>query len=508
MADAPITVDPEKLKLIFREYDIRGIAGTNFDPEVVAEYEKWYGPFPGITITPEVSRALGRALGTHLKLDGAKKIIVGYEVRPHADILKDEFIEGLLDTGIDVDDADKMCTPFIYFLSNHLEYDGGVNITGSHNVYFYNGYKILKKGGYSIFADELKTLYQRIIDEDYDLVEEDKRGKRVIFEGAYQIYIDYITSKVNITRPVKVAVDCGNGTPGLFAKDVFSRLGVEITDELFFEPDAKFPNHVPDPESPHNLEKLMETVRNSEAEIGIAFDADGDRVGFINEKGDFVFAEDILLLFAKNLAEGNQGREVLFDVKCSQLLSDLLPEMGLKPLMHRTGHAPIKKTLRDNKNIILGGEEACHHYIVEDYVRADDGFFAAAKLLEIMADSGKSLSELLEFIPAKVRMPEIKLPCEDSIKFEVVEKVATQLAEEYDIVKIDGARVSFSDSSWGLIRASNTSPYLTLRFEAESEAELLRIKNIFADILDPISEVGDKLNREAVYTRTGTLGYV
>lgn len=505
-------VDPQKLKLIFREYDIRGIAGTDFDPEVVAEYEKFYGEFPGVTITPDVSRALGRALGTHLKREGGRKVLVGYEVRPHADILKKEFIEGILDTGLDVDDADKMCTPFIYFLSSHLGYDGGVNITGSHNVYFYNGYKIVKKGGYPIYGEELKQLYERIINQDFELVGEAERGEHKMLENAYETYRDYVTTVVQIERPLKVAIDCGNGTPGLFALDFFKHLGVEVTDSLYLNPDARFPNHVPDPESPHNMQDLMqeimEAVAQGEAEIGIAFDADGDRAGFIDENGKFVYADDIILLFAQQLAEQNQGKEILFDVKCTQLLEDLLPEMGLNPLMHRTGHAPIKHTLQENSNIILGGEISGHHYFVQDYVSADDGFMAAARVLEIMSKTGKKLSELLAFIPNRARTPEIKLPCADDVKFRVVEQIIENLKKDHEIIEIDGARVKFSPTSWGLVRASNTSPALSLRFEAKTEAEVLQMKAVFADILEQFPEIQDKLDRENTFSHTGTLGYV
>lgn len=501
-------VDQEKLKLIFREYDIRGIAGRDFEPEIVEEYEKWYGPFPGLTITPEVSRLIGRALGSHLKVNGGKKIIVGYEVRPNADILKDEFIEGLLDAGIDVDDADKVVTPFIYFLTDFLGYDGGVNITGSHNVYFYNGYKILQTNYLPLYGDELKLIYDRIVNEDFELVDRNERGKKGLVENPFEIYKKYFLEHNQVDKKLRVVIDCGNGTPGLFAKELFESLGVEIIEELYFEPDAKFPNHVPDPESPINMSELIRSVKENVADLGIGFDADGDRVGFVNEKGEYIFADDILLLLAKDISERKPGAKVLFDVKCSKLLISMLEEMNLKPVMHRTGHAPIKDTIRKNDDIVLGGEFACHFYFTENYPKADDGFWAAAQVLKIISKSNQTISELLDFIPKRVKTPEIKLPCVDEMKFKIVQEVKEELEQLYEIIDIDGVRVNFSETSWGLVRASNTSPYLTIRVEGENDKEVLKIKNIFADILEKHEEIGDKLDRNNPFSPTGVLGFV
>lgn len=501
-------MDLEKLRLVFRLYDIRGIAGKDFEPEAIEEYERWYGEFPGITITPEVSREIGRAYGSHLIEQGASKVLVGYEVRPFADILKDEFIEGILDTGVNVDDADKTTTPMIYFLTDHLKYDGGVNITGSHNVYFFNGYKIMQQNSKPLYGDELATLYDRIVEKDYHLADESKRGTKSMLENPFNTYKEYFLSNFNLERKLKLVIDCGNGTPGLFAKQLFEDLGVEILDELYFEPDAKFPNHVPDPESPTNMKDLMDSVKKHGADLGIAFDADGDRVGFINEKGEFIFADQMILLLSKELAERNKGKKILFDVKCTKILETMLPEFGLKPLMHRTGHAPIKDTMRKDDEIIFGGEVSGHYYFAENYPKADDGFWAAAKVIELLSKTDKPISDLLKFIPDRVRTPEIKLPCEDKVKFDVVRKVVEEFKESYDVIEIDGARVNFSETSWGLVRASNTSPYLTLRFEAETEEEVLKIKNIFADILEEFDEVHDKLDRTKPYSLTGKLGYV
>ncbi len=498
----------DKLRLIFREYDIRGIAGKGFEPEAIAEYEKWYGPFPGVTITPDISRLIGRAYGSHLKVQGAKKVLVGYEVRPFADILKDEFVEGILDCGINVVDAGKTCTPFIYFLTSHLNFDGGVNITGSHNVYFFNGYKMLQKDSKPLYGEELLTLYDRIIHNNFKLVSVDTRGEKTIVDNSYEIYKKEVLPNFNLQKKLRVVIDCGNGTPGLFAKDFFESLGVDILEELFFDPDAKFPNHVPDPESAINMTFLIESVKRNNADIGIAFDADGDRVGFVDEKGNLIFADNVLMLLAKEFSSEHRGMKVLFDVKSSKRLEDILPELELIPLMHRTGHAPIKDTLRNDENIILGGELSGHFYFTKNYPKADDGFYAAATILELLSKTDKNFSELFDFIPKRVGTSEMKLPCSDLVKFSIIKNVTEELEKQFDVIKIDGARINFSETGWGLIRASNTSPYITVRVEGIDEAEVLKIKNIFADLLDPFSEIEDKLNRSIVADPNGRLGFV
>lgn len=493
-------------KSIFREYDIRGIAGVKFEPELVAEYEKWYGKFPGINITPDVSKAIGRAYGTIIKRNGGKKVLVGFELRPYAEILRDEFINGILDVGIDVDFAGKTATPFIYYLSAKLGYDGGVNITGSHNIYFFNGYKLMKRDTYPIYGEELQKMYQMILDEDFDISA--KKGIHSIFEQTYERYRDYVCENVKLKRPIKVVVDCGNGTPGEYIVDFLNRIGADVVKGLYLEPNAYFPNHVPDPESPNNLKDLIKEVVAQKADLGVALDADGDRAGFINEKGEFISADYILLLLAKDVATRHKGKKVLFDVKCTQLLEELLPTWGMIPHMNRTGHAPIKDMLRKDTDIALGGEVSGHFYFVENFARCDDGFYAIAQVLRLLAESDGTMSELMSFIPTRVGTPEIKLPCTDEIKFEVVERVKKELGGKYEGIYIDGVRIKFTPTSWGLIRASNTSPYLTVRVEGKDDDEVIKIKNIFADVLDPITEIKDKLDRKNVISSTGKLGYL
>jgi len=494
---------------IFREYDIRGVAGVKFDPKVVEEYGKWYGAFPGITINLDTSKAIGKAYASIIRRNGGKNVVVGYEVRPYADELKASFVSGILEMGIDVIEIGKSTTPLVYFLTSFGNYGGGVNITGSHNVYFYNGFKVMKQGTSPIYGEELQEMLHMIENDDYQIPGEITPGQITNLDTAYETYKKYILEHFHLSRPLNIVIDCGNGTPGLFSHDLFTSLGCNIVEELYFTPDAYFPNHVPDPESPENMRDLMAAVKKNNADLGIAFDADGDRVGFVNNNGEYIFGDEILLLLSKDVLSRNPGKTILFDVKSTSLLPELIPTFsGGVPLMHRTGHAPIKDSMRKNLDIILGGEVSGHFYFAENYFRIDDGFWAACTILRILSESNESISSLLSFIPKKVRTPEIKLPCEDNVKFKVIEQVIAEFIGKYDITNIDGARINFDKESWGLVRASNTSPYLTIRVEAMTAERVIEIKNILADVLDKYSEIKDKLDRHNVVSLTGRLGYL
>ncbi|MBI2463208.1 MAG: phosphomannomutase/phosphoglucomutase [Candidatus Spechtbacteria bacterium] len=497
-----MNIDP----YIFREYDIRGVAGVEFTSEAIAEYEKWYGKFPGVTINLETAKAIGMAYGAIIKRGGGKKVIIGYEIRPYAEELKGAFVGGILSVGIDVVDAGKTMTPMIYFLVSYLGLDGGVNITGSHNVYFFNGFKPTKKGTAPIYGEELQRMRQMVLDDDYDVAE--SRGNIEMLNNAYEQYRDYALERIKLKKKLNIVIDCGNGTPGLYVMDYFTKLGCNVMEGLYLEPNAYFPNHIPDPEAPQNMQMLSKRVKELGADIGIGFDADGDRVGFVDENGTFVNADDFILFLAKDALSRNPGKKILFDVKCSQVLVEMIPQLGGIPLMHRTGHANIKDTLRHDPDIILGGEKSGHIYICEDYYKIDDAFYAAALMLRLLSEHDGPFSSMFSIIPHRVRTPEIKLPCEDSVKHDVVSRVSAELSQKYNVITIDGARVMFDAQSWGLIRASNTSPYLTARFEALTDERVLEMKNIFADILETFPEIQDKLDREHVASLTGKLGYV
>src|SRR3989344_704682 len=487
---------------IFREYDIRGIAGKEFSPQEIAKFEKWYGTFPGITLTVESAKAIGKAYGTLIRRQQGKKVVVGYELRPFARQLDEAFIAGVLTTGCDVLDAGVSLTPFVYFAVAHFDLDGGVNITGSHNVYFYNGFKMMKKGVWPLFGKELQEMRELVEKEDFV---QDKEGELGELE-VYEAYEKYFTEHIKLARPLKVVVDTGNGSAGMFAPQLFRKLGCQVV-ELYIEPDATFPNHDPDPEAPQNMKDLAAKVKEEKADFGIGLDADGDRAGFVDERGEFVSADLALLLFAKDALSRHPGKKILYDVKSSKLLEELIPGYGGVPLMHRTGHAPIKETLRKDPDIIFGGEVSGHFYFVEQYFKIDDGLFAAGKMLELASRHDGPFSSLFAEFPYRVRTPAIKLGCSDEKKFEIVDQITQTLKAKYPVTLIDGIRLAISATGWGLVRASNTSPYLTVRVEGKTKEEVLQIKNILARELEKYPEVQDTLDTEHAASLSGKLGW-
>ncbi|QQG41236.1 MAG: phosphomannomutase/phosphoglucomutase [Candidatus Woesebacteria bacterium] len=488
---------------IFRDYDIRGIAGDKFSAKSLAEYEKWYGKFPGITITPEVGKAIGKAYGSLISQKGGKKIVIGYEMRPYGDELKKQFSEGVMEAGIDVYDIGVSLSPQVYFSIPHYDFDGGVSVTGSHNVYFFNGFKMMGKNVYPVYEGEIQKMKKMIQSDDY--VNASKKGNYYEKDSKTD-YMNYLVEHGKIEKKLKVVLDCGNGSAGLFAPEILKRLGVDLV-ELFSEPDTSFPNHVPDPENIKVMQDLGKIVVENKADIGIALDADGDRFGIVTEKGETVFSDRLLLIIAKDVLSRNPGKKILYDVKCSRLLDKLIPEFGGVPLMHKTGHAPIKATFRDDPDVIFGGEISGHFYWGEDYYKIDDGVFSAVKFLSLISRSNQKVSEIINELPKTSMTPEIKMPCADEVKTKVVEAIREKFSKDYKTIQMDGVRVLFSETSWALVRQSNTSPYLTIRMEADSDAELIKIKNIIADELEKYPEIGDKLDRENVTSYTGKLGW-
>jgi phosphomannomutase/phosphoglucomutase len=488
---------------IFREYDIRGIAGKKFTKKALLEYRKWYGKFPGITITPKVAVALGKAYGTRIRKRGGKNIIIGHEIRPYGAELTRLFVKGVVSTGCNVYDAGVSLTPIIYFSTAFYKFDGGVNVTGSHNVYFFNGFKTMAKDVYPIFGEELQKM-RRIIEKN-DYIKGEK-GK-VRYKDVSGDYERYLLDHNKIKRKMKIVIDCGNGSAGVFAPEIFRALGCEVVG-LYTRPDAHFPNHVPDPEDPFVMQDLIKKVLSEKADMGIGFDADGDRFGAIDENGNFITADHMLLVLAKDILKRNPGKKVLYDVKCTRLMEELIPKYGGKPQMHVTGHAPIKHTMRVDNDVIFAGEISGHFYFAEDYFKIDDALYSAAKTLSLISQSKKSFSSYLKSIPKTVMTPELKLPCPDNVKHRVVSKLTKYFSGKYKTITIDGVRIIFSKKSWGLVRASNTSPYLTIRVEADTDKEVIRIKNILADQLEKHKEISDKLDRENVTSHTGKLAWV
>lgn len=470
---------------IFREYDIRGVAGDSFDQKIVKEYEAMYGPFPGITLTLDDAHHIGQAYGTLIAREGGTTVAVGYEERPYGKDLAQAFTRGVVSTGVEVLDLGTAFTPLVYFSVARESLDGGVMVTGSHNIWFYNGFKLMKKNVDPIFGKELARL--RAMIEEGDLYKASSSAS-IRPHDEWTAYKKYLAHTITLRRPLKIVVDCGNGSMGRFAPEALRAIGCEVV-ELYTNVDPSFPHHAPDPENPANMKDLGVAVLREGADCGVAFDADGDRCGFVDEKGVFIAADLIFLALAKDLLARRPGAKIIYDVKCTQLIADIIPRYGGIPLMHRTGHAPIKRSMREDRDIILAGELSGHFYFAEDYFRIDDGLWGAARVLEIFSRTPGAFSSLVADLPSRARTPDMKIPCPDERKFAVITGLTAALSKKYRASTVDGIRFAVSPTGWGVIRASNTSPYITVRIEGINAAEVDSIKNIIADAFKEFPEV-------------------
>jgi phosphomannomutase/phosphoglucomutase len=448
-------VDP----VIFRQYDIRGTVGEN--------------------LTPEVARLVGRAVAAvaRERLGRTPSLVVGRDNRPSGEALLPALIEGLITGGADAVSVGLVPTPTLYFAIHHLDADGGVQVTGSHNPPEFNGFKLVLDGA-PLAGDDIQDLRARIAAGRFTT------GQGAVHEAhVLDAYRDEVVARVGrLPRPVRVVVDCGNGTPSVVASALLRDLGAEV-DELYCESDGTFPNHHPDPTVPENLEDLIARVRAGGAELGIAFDGDGDRIGAVDEQGTVLFGDQLLVLYGRDLAARlGPGREVIFDVKCSDTLPQALERAGARPVMWMTGHSHIKRKMKAS-GASLAGEMSGHMFFgPPDYLGFDDALFAAARLLRIVAADTRPLSAHLADLPKLVATPEIRVDCAEDRKVPVVEAAARHFADRYPTVTIDGVRWR-TPEGWGLIRASNTQPILVLRFEATDAAALERIRREALEVL-------------------------
>ncbi len=426
---------------IFREYDIRGIADSELLPEDVAE--------------------LGRGLGTFLRRKSSgRAIAVGRDCRLSSTRLRDGLVEGLRSVGCDVTDIGVVPTPVLYFSAQYLDADGAVMITGSHNPPEYNGFKSVC-GADTLHGESIQQVFQIIERRDYESGDGTLETADVVTP-----YVEEIAAQFHFDRRVKVVADAGNGTAGPVIHRIFERLNLDAT-ELFFEMDGAFPNHHPDPTVPANLSRLVEKVRETQADLGIAFDGDADRVGAVNEKGDVVYGDMLLLIYAREILQRKPGATFIGEVKCSQLMYDEIDRLGGNAIMYKTGHSLIKAKMKE-EHAALAGEMSGHMFFADRYRGFDDGLYAACRLIEIVAKSGHALSAQLAGLPKTVSTPEIRVDCPDDLKFDVVARVAEHLKRTHKTVDIDGVRVLFPHG-WGLLRASNTQPVLVMRFEATDQ---------------------------------------
>jgi phosphomannomutase / phosphoglucomutase len=436
---------------IFRAYDVRGRLGAD--------------------VNPAVFRAVGQAYATLIRRNGGRTIAIGRDNRLSSAELAAAFTDGVRAAGVDLVDIGIVTTPILYFATAHWGLDGGATITGSHNPIDYNGVKMVHPGAAPLTEDEIQSLRKTAETADFE-----HGSGRVTSRSARDEYLATVTGLVRLARPLRVVADAGNGVGGLYAPDLLRRLGCEVI-ELHCESDGTFPNHLPDPEDPNNVVDVQDKVLETGADLGLAWDGDADRLGVIDERGRRHEADLFLILLARDLLGRHPGAKIVFDVKCSRLLADDVRRHGGVPVMWKTGHSLLKRKMRED-GILLGGEVSGHIFFAEDYYGVDDGLLAAAKLLEVLARQRGPASSMFDALPHLAATPELKAPCPDGEKFRVVEELARELKQRYETIDIDGARVLFPGGGWGLVRASNTNPYLTLRFEAGTEREIDEMKRV------------------------------
>ncbi len=434
-------------KSIFRQYDVRGVVGTE--------------------LTPDLARGIGRAFATVAwdRLGRAPVIAVARDNRPSGQALADEVRRGIVEGGGSAVDLGTLPTPALYFGVVALETDGGIQVTGSHNPPEFNGFKMVL-GGEAFHGDDILGLWEIIVAERW----RSGSGRETSDGSVLARYREGIVSRHHLDRPVRVVVDCGNGAGSLVAVATLQALGAEVT-PLFCESDGTFPNPHPDPTVPENLRHLQAEVRRTGAELGLAFDGDADRIGAVDETGEIVYGDQLLVILGRDAVRRfGPGTPVIFDVKCSEVLPAALTAAGARPVMWKTGHSLIKAKMKE-LDAPLAGEMSGHMFFGGDYLGFDDALFAAARLLEIVSRQPYGLAALLADLPKTAATPEIRVDVPEEAKFAIVGRAAAHFAARYPVNTIDGVRITFPHG-WGLVRASNTQPILVLRFEASDPQSL------------------------------------
>jgi phosphomannomutase/phosphoglucomutase len=447
-----MTVPPKE---IFKAYDIRGIVGR--------------------TLTADIVQAIGHALGSEAAARGQHTIAIGRDGRLSGPEFAQALARGIQDSGINVIDVGMVATPMTYFAAFQLDTNCAVMITGSHNPPDYNGLKMVLAGE-TLSGDTIQSLRTRI--ETGDLAH--GSGSYAQYDIAPE-YIARITSGIKLARPLNITVDCGNGVAGDFAAKLYRGLGCKVT-ELFCEVDGNFPNHHPDPSDPHNLEDLIAALKSNDSELGLAFDGDGDRLGVVTKEGRIIYPDRQLMLFAADVLERNPGAEIIFDVKSTRKLFPWIREHGGKPLLWKTGHSLVKAKMKET-GALLAGEMSGHVFFKERWYGFDDGLYAGARLLEILSKSANP-SDMLNSLPDSVSTPELHIQLQEGENHALIARLQqdAKFVGAQDIITLDGLRVEYADG-FGLMRASNTTPVIVLRFEADSTEALLRIQADFRSIL-------------------------
>ncbi len=445
---------------IFKAYDIRGIIDSTLDADI--------------------AHLIGMAFGSEMREQGESTIVVGRDGRLSGPTLMKALTEGLLSVGINVIDLGVVATPMVYYGTcisiNGQEATSGIMITGSHNPPNYNGFKMVL-GRKAIYGDQIKALYQRIVDKKFSATSPAKRSEFDIFPS----YLDRITSDIKLARPMKIAVDCGNGVGGAFAGKLFRALGCEV-EEMFCEVDGNFPNHHPDPAHVENLHDLMDKLASSDNEIGLAFDGDADRLGVVTKDGSVIFPDRQMMLYAKDVLSRNPGAQIIYDVKCTRNLGIWIEQHGGKPLMWKTGHSLVKAKLKET-GAPLAGEMSGHIFFKDRWYGFDDGLYTAARLLEILSKENNPNQTLLD-LPNAICTPELQMACDEGEPFRILEEVKAnaKFEDAISVNTIDGIRVEYADG-FGLARPSNTTPVVVMRFEADNQNAIERIQEAFKKAL-------------------------
>jgi phosphomannomutase/phosphoglucomutase len=457
---------------VFREYDIRGVADVD--------------------LTDDLAEGIGRALATDLRVGATipanqpLRVVACRDCRLSSERLFAAATRGLARAGADVIDIGVGPTPLLYFAAHHLATDGAVMITGSHNPAEDNGFKLMR-GKAAFYGDAVRALRDRIERDDFCSGPTGTVSKQDVSDA----YVSAIRERARFSRSpaeLGVVVDAGNGAAGPLALRVLDAIGAKV-DALHCDMDGRFPHHHPDPTVEENLRDLRARVADRKARLGIAFDGDGDRIGVIDEAGDVVWGDKLMILFARSVLGEHPGAAILGEVKCSQTLFDDIRNKGGRPIVSRTGHSLIKKRMKE-EGALLAGEMSGHIFFADRYFGFDDAIYAAVRMLEIVADAGKSPRQLLADVPKTASTPELRVSCPDAIKFDVVARVLAHYRASHEVIDVDGARILFGEGAWGLCRASNTGPVLVLRFEALADDRLASIRaEVEAQVARAVAEL-------------------
>ena len=443
---------------IFRAYDIRGIANE--------------------TLTEEGIFHIGKAIGSYVLTDGRTSILTARDGRISGPRLLNQFQKGVISSGCNVVDIGELPTPLLYFSTFKTNISDGVMLTGSHNPKNYNGLKIVINRQ-SMTSEKIKKIKLMIEEEDYM-----NGSGQITSLSVKEDYLKELKEKIKIDSKIKVCLDCGNGVGGVIAPQAFKLLGLKVI-ELYSEVNGNFPNHHPDPSDPKNLEDLQKKVLETNSDLGIALDGDGDRVGLIDNKGNIIFPDVFMMLLAEDLLRKNSKGSIVFDVKCSANLKKIIKDFNGTPIMSRTGHSYIKSKIVET-SALLGGEMSGHIFFNDDWYGFDDAIYSALRIIEVLSKKKLTTHEVFNTYPKHFSTPEINLKISEQDKFKIVDEIKLLMkSSEYDLIDIDGIRLQ-NENSWGLVRASNTSPNLVLRFEGKTENDLLEIKNYFKEILSKI----------------------